>query len=76
MTTVIPRPTVAPHTRPIARAERLPLRDMRESTGRLGGDQNSGSNPVAAGLITPDELRRIADENEMEKVREALEKKR
>jgi hypothetical protein len=31
---------------------------------------------VAGGLITPDELRRIADEKEMEKAREALEKKR
>jgi hypothetical protein len=31
---------------------------------------------VAEGLITPDELRRIADEKEMEKAREALEKKR
>ena len=31
---------------------------------------------MAGGLITPDELRRIADEKEMEKAREALEKKR
>ena len=31
---------------------------------------------MAEGLITPDELRRIADEKEMEKAREALEKKR
>jgi len=31
---------------------------------------------VAEGLITPDELRRIADEKEMERAREALEKKR
>ena len=31
---------------------------------------------VAEGLITPDQLRRIADEKEMEKAREALEKKR
>jgi hypothetical protein len=31
---------------------------------------------VAEGLITPDELRRITDEKEMAKAREALEKKR
>ena len=31
---------------------------------------------MAEGLITPDELRRIADEKEMERAREALEKKR
>jgi hypothetical protein len=31
---------------------------------------------VAEGLITPDQLRRIAEEKEMEKAREALEKKR
>ena len=31
---------------------------------------------MAEGLITPDELRRIAEEKEMEKVREALDKKR
>jgi hypothetical protein len=31
---------------------------------------------VAEGLITPDQLRRIADEKEMEKAKEALEKKR
>jgi hypothetical protein len=31
---------------------------------------------VAEGLITPDQLRRIADEKEMERAREALEKKR
>jgi hypothetical protein len=31
---------------------------------------------VAEGLITPDELRRIADDQEMAKAREALEKKR
>jgi hypothetical protein len=31
---------------------------------------------VAEGLITPDELRRIAEEKEMAQVREALEKKR
>ena len=31
---------------------------------------------MAEGLITPDELRRIADEKEMAKAREALEKKR
>jgi hypothetical protein len=31
---------------------------------------------VAQGVITPDDLRRIADEKEMEKAREALEKKR
>jgi hypothetical protein len=31
---------------------------------------------VAEGMITPDELRRIADEQEMAKAREALEKKR
>ena len=31
---------------------------------------------MAEGLITPDELRRIADEKELEKAREALEKKR
>jgi hypothetical protein len=31
---------------------------------------------VAEGLITPEELRRIADEKEMEQAREALEKKR
>jgi hypothetical protein len=31
---------------------------------------------VAEGLITPDQLRQIADEKEMEKAREALEKKR
>ena len=31
---------------------------------------------MAGGLITPDELRRLADEKEMEKAREALEKKR
>ena len=31
---------------------------------------------MAEGLITPDQLRRIADEKEMEKAREALEKKR
>lgn len=30
---------------------------------------------MAEGLITPDELRRIADEKEMQKAREALEKK-
>jgi NAD(P)H-hydrate repair Nnr-like enzyme with NAD(P)H-hydrate epimerase domain len=31
---------------------------------------------VAQGVLKPDELRRIADEKEMEKAREALEKKR
>jgi hypothetical protein len=31
---------------------------------------------MAEGLITPEELRRIADEKEMEQAREALEKKR
>ena len=31
---------------------------------------------MAEGLITPNELRRIADEKDMEKAREALEKKR
>ena len=31
---------------------------------------------MARSLITPDELRRIADEKEMEKAREALERKR
>ena len=31
---------------------------------------------MAEGLITPDELRRIAEEKEMAKAREALEKKR
>jgi hypothetical protein len=31
---------------------------------------------VAEGLITPDQLRRIAEEKDMEKAREALEKKR
>jgi hypothetical protein len=31
---------------------------------------------VAEGLITPDELRRFAEEKEMEKAKEALEKKR
>ena len=31
---------------------------------------------MAEGMITPDELRRIADEKEMAKAREALEKKR
>jgi hypothetical protein len=31
---------------------------------------------VAEGLITPDQLRKIAEENEMAKAREALEKKR
>ena len=31
---------------------------------------------MTASLITPDELRRIADEKEMEKAREALDKKR
>jgi hypothetical protein len=31
---------------------------------------------VAEGLITPDELRRIADDKEMEKARELLDKKR
>lgn len=31
---------------------------------------------MAEGLITPDQLRRIADEKDMEKAREALEKKR
>ncbi len=31
---------------------------------------------MATGLITPDELRRIADEKEMAKAKEALEKKR
>jgi cyclopropane fatty-acyl-phospholipid synthase-like methyltransferase len=31
---------------------------------------------VAEGLITPDELKRIADDKDMEKAREALEKKR
>jgi hypothetical protein len=31
---------------------------------------------VAEGLVTPDQLRRIADEKEMERAREALEKKR
>jgi hypothetical protein len=31
---------------------------------------------VAEGMITPDQLRRIADEKDMEKAREALEKKR
>jgi hypothetical protein len=31
---------------------------------------------VAEGLITPEQLRRIAEEKEMEKMREALEKKR
>ena len=38
--------------------------------------QNDGSTTVAEGLITPDQLRRIADEQEMVKAREALEKKR
>jgi hypothetical protein len=31
---------------------------------------------VARGILTPDELRRIADEKEMEKAREALDKRR
>jgi hypothetical protein len=31
---------------------------------------------MTAGLITPEELRRIADEQEMAKAREALDKKR
>ena len=31
---------------------------------------------MAEGMITPDQLRRIADEKDMEKAREALEKKR
>ena len=35
-----------------------------------------GAAAVVEGLITPDELRRIADEKEMERAREALEKKR
>jgi hypothetical protein len=35
-----------------------------------------GIRAVAEGLITPQELRRIADEQEMAKAREALEKKR
>ena len=48
-----------------------------ERIGRSScGGQNSGRNAVAEGLITPDELRRIADDKEMEKAKEALEKQR
>jgi hypothetical protein len=42
----------------------------------LRSGQNSGSIAVAEGMITPDELRRIAEEKEMAQLREALEKKR
>ena len=42
----------------------------------LRSGQNSGSRAMAEGLITPDQLRRITEEKDMEKAREALEKKR
>jgi hypothetical protein len=38
--------------------------------------QNIGRIAVAEGMITPDELRRIAEEKEMAQLREALDKKR
>jgi hypothetical protein len=38
--------------------------------------RNNGSDAVAEGLITPEQLRRLAEENEMAQLREALEKKR
>jgi hypothetical protein len=37
---------------------------------------DEGSPAMAEGLITPDQLRRITDDKEMEKAKEALEKKR
>ena len=40
------------------------------------GSERQGVPAVAEGLITPDQLRRIAEEKEMAQVREALEKKR
>jgi hypothetical protein len=40
---------------------------------RIGSEQREGH--VAEGLITPDQLRRITEEKEMEKARQALEKK-
>jgi hypothetical protein len=42
----------------------------------LTAGQNHRSTVVAEGLITPDQLRRITEEKEMEAAREALEKKR
>jgi hypothetical protein len=42
----------------------------------LRSGQNEGSTAVAEGLITPDELRRITEDKEMELAREALEKRR
>jgi hypothetical protein len=47
---------------------------MASARIRFGARERSIA--VAGGLITPDELRRLADEKEMEKAREALEKKR
>ena len=40
------------------------------------GSERQGVPAVAEGLITPDQLRRIAEEKETAQVREALEKKR
>ena len=42
----------------------------------LRSAQNDRGTAVAEGIITPDELRRIAEEKEMAQLREALEKKR
>jgi hypothetical protein len=52
------------------------MREIGPSAFRTFAGQNSGSIAVAEGLITPDELRRITDDKEMEKARELLEKKR
>ena len=49
-------------------------RSVRLRSFAIGSEP--GSIAVAEGLITPDQLRRIADEKEMVKAREALEKKR
>jgi hypothetical protein len=44
--------------------------------GASSGPKTSGGPRVAEGLITPDQLRRLAEEKELAKAKEALEKKR
>jgi hypothetical protein len=51
-------------------------RDRRWTPFVPSQSRQNGSNPMTEGLITPDQLRRITEETEMEKARAALEKKR
>jgi hypothetical protein len=42
---------------------------------RTERDEGQNSGNIAVGLIAPDQLKRITEEKDMEKAREALEKK-